>query len=132
MTPIALPDLQDSAVVQAAQKFVNGVTGNGTAADAAGKQKQAQQHPDHQNHGFATRALHVGSEPSAETGAVIPAISLSTTFAQDGVGGIKVSLSSLVSHSLRVLLTFTLATRASNTRALEIPTATHSSAPLHP
>lgn len=39
--------------------------------------------------GFATRALHVGSEPNAETGAVIPPISLSTTFAQDGVGNHK-------------------------------------------
>ncbi|KAJ7067024.1 Cys/Met metabolism PLP-dependent enzyme-domain-containing protein [Mycena amicta] len=36
--------------------------------------------------GFATRAVHVGSEPSTETGAVIPPISLSTTFKQDGVG----------------------------------------------
>lgn len=41
--------------------------------------------------GFATRAIHVGSEPNAETGAVIPPISLSTTFAQDGVGNFKVS-----------------------------------------
>lgn len=39
--------------------------------------------------GFATRALHVGSEPNADTGAVIPPISLSTTFAQDGVGNHK-------------------------------------------
>lgn len=31
---------------------------------------------------FATRAVHVGSEPDPTTGAVIPAISLSTTFAQ--------------------------------------------------
>ncbi|KAF7327671.1 hypothetical protein MKEN_00346500 [Mycena kentingensis (nom. inval.)] len=36
--------------------------------------------------GFATRAVHVGSEPSTETGAVIPPISLSTTFKQDSVG----------------------------------------------
>ncbi|KAJ7714958.1 Cys/Met metabolism PLP-dependent enzyme-domain-containing protein [Mycena maculata] len=36
--------------------------------------------------GFATRAIHVGSEPSTETGAVIPPISLSTTFKQTGVG----------------------------------------------
>ncbi|KAK0547391.1 cystathionine gamma-lyase cys3 [Tilletia horrida] len=39
--------------------------------------------------GFSTRAIHIGSEPSAETGAVIPAISLSTTFIQDGVGGLR-------------------------------------------
>lgn len=36
--------------------------------------------------GFSTRAIHVGSEPSSETGAVIPAISLSTTYKQDQVG----------------------------------------------
>ncbi|OCH91659.1 hypothetical protein OBBRIDRAFT_792010 [Obba rivulosa] len=36
--------------------------------------------------GFGTRAIHVGSEPSTETGAVIPAISLSTTYKQDGIG----------------------------------------------
>jgi len=36
--------------------------------------------------GFGTRAIHVGSEPSALTGAVIPAISLSTTYKQDSIG----------------------------------------------
>ncbi|KAF8881772.1 Cys/Met metabolism PLP-dependent enzyme-domain-containing protein [Infundibulicybe gibba] len=36
--------------------------------------------------GFGTRAIHVGSDPSEETGAVIPAISLSTTYKQSGVG----------------------------------------------
>jgi cystathionine gamma-lyase len=40
--------------------------------------------------GFSTRAIHVGSEPSSETGAVIPAISLSTTYKQDRVGVHKV------------------------------------------
>ncbi|KAF9254389.1 hypothetical protein L218DRAFT_1082354 [Marasmius fiardii PR-910] len=39
--------------------------------------------------GFGTRAIHVGSEPNPETGAVIPPISLSTTYAQDGVGNHK-------------------------------------------
>ncbi|KAH9933880.1 Cys/Met metabolism PLP-dependent enzyme-domain-containing protein [Fomitopsis serialis] len=39
--------------------------------------------------GFGTRAIHVGSEPNPETGAVIPAISLSTTYKQDGVGNHK-------------------------------------------
>ncbi|EIW77416.1 hypothetical protein CONPUDRAFT_139306 [Coniophora puteana RWD-64-598 SS2] len=37
-------------------------------------------------HGFGTRAIHVGSEANAETGAVIPPISLSTTYKQDSVG----------------------------------------------
>jgi len=41
--------------------------------------------------GFGTRAIHVGSEPNEETGAVIPAISLSTTYKQSGVGVHKVS-----------------------------------------
>lgn len=43
-------------------------------------------HLGHDQHGFATKAIHIGSEPSAETGAVIPAISLSTTFKQKSVG----------------------------------------------
>ena len=36
--------------------------------------------------GFETRAIHVGQEPDKQTGAVIPPLSISTTFAQDGVG----------------------------------------------
>ncbi|KAH6892777.1 cystathionine gamma-lyase [Coprinopsis sp. MPI-PUGE-AT-0042] len=36
--------------------------------------------------GFGTRAIHVGSEPDPVTGAVIPPISLSTTFAQKEPG----------------------------------------------
>ncbi|KAG8776714.1 hypothetical protein FRC15_011801 [Serendipita sp. 397] len=35
---------------------------------------------------FGTKAIHVGSDPSSETGAVIPSISLSTTYKQDAVG----------------------------------------------
>ena len=46
--------------------------------------------------GFGTRAIHVGAEPDAETGAVIPSISLSTTYKQDGVGIHKVSTICLV------------------------------------
>jgi cystathionine gamma-synthase len=37
-------------------------------------------------HGFSTRAIHAGQEPDPTTGAVVTPISLSTTFAQDGVG----------------------------------------------
>ena len=40
--------------------------------------------------GFGTRAIHVGSEPNVETGAVIPPISLSTTYKQEAVGVHKV------------------------------------------
>ncbi|EJD05693.1 uncharacterized protein FOMMEDRAFT_166049 [Fomitiporia mediterranea MF3/22] len=36
--------------------------------------------------GFGTRAVHTGSAPSLETGAVIPPISLATTYAQSAVG----------------------------------------------
>jgi cystathionine gamma-synthase len=36
--------------------------------------------------GFETRAVHAGQYPDPATGAVVPPISLSTTFAQQGVG----------------------------------------------
>jgi cystathionine gamma-synthase len=36
--------------------------------------------------GFETRAVHAGQEPDPATGAVVPPISLSTTFAQQAVG----------------------------------------------
>lgn len=36
--------------------------------------------------GFETRAIHAGQEPDPRTGAVVPPISLATTFAQDAVG----------------------------------------------
>jgi hypothetical protein len=43
-------------------------------------------------HRLATRLIHEGSEASAETGAVIPGISLSTTYKQTAVGQHQVSL----------------------------------------
>lgn len=49
--------------------------------------------------GFGTRAIHVGSEPDPSTGAVIPPISLSTTYKQDSVGNHKVCLRRLHSVS---------------------------------
>ena len=39
--------------------------------------------------GFATRAIHVGSDPDAATGAVVPAIYQVSTYKQDGVGGLR-------------------------------------------
>jgi cystathionine gamma-synthase len=39
--------------------------------------------------GFETRAVHTGQEADPVTGAVVTPITLSTTFAQDGVGGHK-------------------------------------------
>ncbi|HEY8169950.1 MAG TPA: cystathionine gamma-synthase [Candidatus Limnocylindria bacterium] len=38
---------------------------------------------------FETLAVHAGAEPDPETGAVVPPIQLSTTFKQDGVGGLR-------------------------------------------
>jgi cystathionine gamma-synthase len=38
---------------------------------------------------FETLAVHAGAEPDAETGAVVPAIQMSATFKQDGVGGLR-------------------------------------------
>jgi cystathionine gamma-synthase len=42
-----------------------------------------------QDAGFATRAIHVGQDPDPRTGAVIPPLSLSTTFAQEEVGVLR-------------------------------------------
>ena len=39
--------------------------------------------------GFETRAIHAGQEPDATTGAVVPPLSLATTFAQAAVGDHK-------------------------------------------
>src|SRR5262245_58045964 len=36
--------------------------------------------------GFETRAIHAGQQPDATTGAVVPPITLATTFAQRAVG----------------------------------------------
>ncbi|KAL1741202.1 Cys/Met metabolism PLP-dependent enzyme-domain-containing protein [Schizophyllum fasciatum] len=58
----------------------NGVHSNGTHV--------VHKHP-HASLGFGTRAIHVGSEANAETGAVIPPISLSTTYKQHGIGNHK-------------------------------------------
>jgi cystathionine gamma-synthase len=41
------------------------------------------------SYSFSTRAIHAGQGPEPTTGAVVTPISLSTTFAQDGVGGHK-------------------------------------------
>jgi hypothetical protein len=38
------------------------------------------------SHGFSTRAIHSGQAPDATTGAVVPPISLSTTFAHTSPG----------------------------------------------
>jgi cystathionine gamma-synthase len=38
---------------------------------------------------FETLAVHAGADPDPATGAVVPAIQMSTTFKQDGVGGLR-------------------------------------------
>ncbi|WP_026874973.1 cystathionine gamma-synthase [Jiangella gansuensis] len=40
-------------------------------------------------HGFETRAIHAGQDPDPRTGAVIPPIYATSTYAQDGVGGLR-------------------------------------------
>ncbi len=40
----------------------------------------------HASDGFETRAIHAGQDPDPHTGAIVPPISLATTFAQDAVG----------------------------------------------
>lgn len=39
--------------------------------------------------GFASLAVHAGQEADAATGAVIPPVHFSTTYAQDGIGGLR-------------------------------------------
>ncbi|MGX1700944.1 cystathionine gamma-synthase [Microbacterium sp. NPDC055357] len=41
------------------------------------------------NPGFATRAVHAGQAFDEATGAVIPPLHFSTTYAQDGIGGLR-------------------------------------------
>lgn len=44
---------------------------------------------DHTDHGFATRAVHAGFDPDPQTGAVNVPIYATSTYAQDGVGGMR-------------------------------------------
>ena len=40
-------------------------------------------------HGFDTRAIHAGQEFDPTTGAIIPPIYQTSTFVQDGIGGLR-------------------------------------------
>ncbi|MGI8694032.1 MAG: PLP-dependent transferase, partial [Geodermatophilaceae bacterium] len=40
-------------------------------------------------HGFQTRAIHAGQEPDTATGAVVVPIYQTSTYKQDGVGGLR-------------------------------------------
>ena len=44
-----------------------------------------------QQQGFGTRAIHAGQEPDPTTGAVIPPISLATTFTQASADAFEVN-----------------------------------------
>ena len=59
--------------------------------------------------GFNTRAIHVGSEPDAVTGAVNPAVFFTSTYAQDGVGAPRFSDYSRVNNPTRAALESCLA-----------------------
>ena len=50
---------------------------------------QEKSRPTSQKTGFETRAIHAGYEPDAGTGAVIPPIYATSTYKQDGVGGLR-------------------------------------------
>ncbi len=50
----------------------------------------SEQHGEHRSKsGFETRAIHAGYEPDPTTGAVIPPIFATSTYKQDGVGGLR-------------------------------------------
>ena len=48
-----------------------------------------QQHGEHLKGGFETLAIHAGQEPDPTTGAVVPPIYATSTYKQDGVGGLR-------------------------------------------
>ncbi|HEX7740113.1 MAG TPA: cystathionine gamma-synthase [Marmoricola sp.] len=50
---------------------------------------QEHQAEQHKGGGFETRAIHAGYEPDPTTGAVIPPIFATSTYKQDGVGGLR-------------------------------------------
>lgn len=46
-------------------------------------------HDDRPDVGFETLAIHAGQDPDATTGAVIPPVHMSSTYVQDGIGGLR-------------------------------------------
>jgi cystathionine gamma-synthase len=59
--------------------------------EPASRDSAQHDHPehDHSGHGFETVAVHAGQEPDPATGAVVVPIHLASTFAQDGIGGLR-------------------------------------------
>lgn len=61
-----------------------------TGADEGGTDDLARTgNPTPTGDAFATRAIHAGQDPDATTGAVVTPLYLTSTFAQDGVGGLR-------------------------------------------
>ncbi len=54
----------------------------------SGQQFERREGPE-QKYGFETRAIHAGQEPEPVTGAVVPPIFATSTYKQDGVGGLR-------------------------------------------
>jgi cystathionine gamma-synthase len=53
------------------------------------RQARSSKSEHRQKSGFETRAIHAGYEPDEATGAVIPPIYATSTYKQDGVGGLR-------------------------------------------
>ncbi|MFZ4519873.1 MAG: cystathionine gamma-synthase [Microthrixaceae bacterium] len=68
--------------------------------------------------GFETQAVHGAGGPDPTTGAVVPAISLASTFAQDGVGGHRGHEYARTGNPTRAALESCLATLEGATHAL--------------
>lgn len=64
--------------------------GNGNGHSASSSSPPTPVPSNSSKHRLATRLIHDGSEASEETGAVIPGISLSTTYKQQAVAKHKV------------------------------------------
>ena len=47
------------------------------------------ENPSSKNQGFNTRAIHAGQAFEPRTGAVVPPVHFSSTYAQDGIGGLR-------------------------------------------
>ena len=47
------------------------------------------EHEQRPTGGFETLAIHAGQDPDATTGAVIPPVHMSSTYVQDGIGGLR-------------------------------------------
>jgi len=80
------------------------------AANKLAPNKQAPNKQTPNKHGFATRAIHVGQEPDAETGAISPPIYPTSTYVQEEIGKNKGYEYARVSNPTRDRLESNLAT----------------------